>query len=45
MARARAEAIRREALDHGGRLRESLENQIGQLQGLLVEIDEREESY
>jgi DivIVA domain-containing protein len=45
VARDRAEAIRREAFGHGDRLRQSLENQIGQLQSLLVEIDEREESY
>jgi DivIVA domain-containing protein len=44
-ARDRAEAVRREALDYGSRLRESLENQIAALRSLLVEIDEREESY
>ncbi|GAA2074885.1 hypothetical protein GCM10009780_08810 [Actinomadura alba] len=45
VARDRADVVRREALDYGGRLRETLESQIDQLRGLLVEIDEREESY
>ncbi|MBC6459576.1 DivIVA domain-containing protein [Actinomadura sp. HBU206391] len=44
-ARVRAEAVKREALAYGSRLRESLESQIGQLRGLLVEIDERDETY
>jgi DivIVA domain-containing protein len=44
-ARDRAEGVKREALDYGSRLRESLENQIAALRSLLVEIDEREESY
>jgi DivIVA domain-containing protein len=38
-ARERAEVVVQEALDHGTHMRESLEAQAGQLQGLLRELD------
>ncbi|MCW2900836.1 MAG: hypothetical protein JWO67_3101 [Streptosporangiaceae bacterium] len=44
-ARDHAEAVKREARNYGNRLRDSLEHQIGQLRGLLVEIDEQEDTY